>query len=200
MYASELLSGSAELLSTLPENNQKFKNLLLLPEDEPQVYVYSGAGTEESKDGGGADFSCGQEAVEALCLTTQLKLMTSADARVASSVAFVVLDLRLSKKPSLSQIWRKPVHNRPTYLEVAVPTTADKNNAQQWEALILGETRDKHAVLLLSDGFQRKFKSCEVELALMQRVLALLQSQSFVSVAHGGAKELFRQQKKRKGR
>lgn len=120
IYSMELLVGSQQWLLQQPvQNNEKFKNLLFLSENEQQIYLApsSSEGSKNERDsitvtsGKRSSEDCDSalnksEIMDPLFKITTMKFMTSADLKVSSQVKFALLDIRANKKPRLLEIFK----------------------------------------------------------------------------------------------
>lgn len=116
----------------------------------------------------------------------QLKIIASAELRVAAKVQFAILDLRKEKKPKLTQIWPRKKSGRHSVIEVSHKSTLRlSDHAEAYDG--------KHIVLVIAEGCESQYPNKEAEQALLRKVLESLKKQSWVSLLKDGAKELFRQ-------
>lgn len=118
----------------------------------------------------------------------QLKIIAAAELRVATKVDFILLDLRLTKKPKLTEIWPKPKKAIPGYQHNIIEVS-HKNPIKLAD---ISHILDRHIVLVVSEGPDSLYPSKEAENTLLKKVLDLLRKQSWVSLLKDGAKELFR--------
>lgn len=157
MFAAEVVLGGQEALGS-DENNDKHSNLLILKENEQQVYLHCCQ----------AESDVVEECYDPLFRLNTLKFMTSVDSTVAYHVELCLLDCRLVKKPRLDEV-RK-------LIKIRKKRDIECVEVDKIERIATNPKLEyKHIVIVTTSGEPSE----EIHLT---KVIAALSARSFVSV------------------
>lgn len=205
IYSTELLIGSQPWLQQQDfENNEKFKNLFFLPENEQQIYLAAGSSESsktvsdrgstvrsEKRSSEDCDSALNKsDVMDPLFKINTMKFMTSPDLKIANQVKFAILDIRTVKKPRLTEIFKDQKNSKKeNYIPIL---ELDYNKRKNLKIQDFAAISDYHIVVVQQDFAEIPYQGRSEEALMYTTVIELLKKQSFVGLLQGGAKELFR--------
>jgi len=120
-------------------------------------------------------------------------MMTSVDLRVANSVVFGLIDLRVIKKPKLVDLFRKKPNSAASRQVVPKEVfDVDFMHIKKLTEASFDRLQGMHLVMVLSDSIDREYPEKAREIAGFKLIMSVLRRRSHMGLLHGGARELLR--------
>ncbi|CDW87634.1 tbc domain containing protein [Stylonychia lemnae] len=166
-------------------NNNKYLNLMVLSENEQAVYLC----TQDSMTNEQAQKKL-QDPIQRI---NELKLSCANEIKVGANVKYLLLDLRISKKPKLDQIFGAKV----PYREINIESIKDS----MINILNLNGINQYHLVLVMNNSNiieqgnskqQPLSKEQNIDLVIYKKVMENLKKRNHVSVLENGIRDLIK--------